>query len=54
VGVHTSYTKVRRRVDEMWREHDVIILTSVYTTGADFQLQVRVYAMPKAGVATMR
>jgi hypothetical protein len=55
VGVCTSERKVRGKVDEIWKDHDVIIFTSVYTTGADFQLQVaRVYVMPKVGVATAR
>jgi hypothetical protein len=55
VGVYTSDRKVRGKVDELWKDHDVIIFTSVYTTGADFQLEVvRVYIMPKVGVATAR
>jgi Origin of replication binding protein len=55
VGVYTSDKKVRGDVNELWKHHDVIIFTSVYTTGADFQLPVvRVFVMPKVGVATAR
>ena len=42
-------------VNKLWANHDVIIFTSVYTTGADYQGAVdEVYVMPHTGVATPR
>ena len=56
VGLYTSDSnKVQGNVEELWRHHDVIIFTSVYTTGADYQAEVdEVYVIPHTGVATPR
>jgi hypothetical protein len=54
VGLYTGDNKVRGDVEELWRDHQVIIFTSVFTTGADYQGEVEeVYVMAAINCQTV-
>lgn len=56
VGLYTSKTYVNgalQDIDEVWKHHQLIIYTSVITTGASFELPVhRVYVFPCTKAST--